>query len=127
MMRSMTLTRGSLTPIVRARATAACLAILSLAVGLGIIVYDGLITSLPQFRAFWLVLGAGAFYLPGMGYGLAWWGLGSGRAWAVKAGIAAAVLQAIARRSRWASATSSAASARRRWSSSSASCGRRRA
>ncbi len=91
----MAITSGSLTPIVRARATAICMAIISTVLGLGIMIYDGLMVSLPQFQLFWLMLGAGAFYLPGVAYGLAWWGLKSGRTWAVIVGIVAAVGQAM--------------------------------
>ena len=86
--------RSGLTPIVRARATAACLAILSLSLGLGIMIYDGLIASLPQFRLFWLLLGGVIFYLPGVAYGLAWWGLGRGRAWTGRLAMGVAVPQA---------------------------------
>ncbi len=71
-----------------------CMAIISISVGLGVMIYDGLITSLPQFRAFWLVLGGVAFYLPGVAYLLSWWGLGRGRYMAALAGLPMAAVQA---------------------------------
>ncbi|MEM7806725.1 MAG: hypothetical protein AAF561_01275 [Planctomycetota bacterium] len=84
---------ASLTPIVRARATAICLGIVSSVLGLGIMIYDGMLVSLPQHRLFWLLMGGLAFYGPGAGYLLAWWGLGSGRTWALRIGMLAATVQ----------------------------------
>lgn len=88
--------RRALTPVNRARTTAALLTILSLGVGIGIIVIDGIFGRYPQFREYWILLGTAAFYLPGACFGVGWWGLTTGRVWPLRVAIAGAAWQALA-------------------------------
>ena len=81
-------------PITKARVGCGLMAGVSIAVGLGIIVVDGLLNPHARFRPFWIALGGVAFYGPGACLALAWWGLRAGRGWAVQIGLVAAVLQA---------------------------------
>ncbi len=87
--------RRLLTPITRARTTAALLGLVSLAAGLGIIVIDGFLSSYPQFRHWWIAIGALAFYGPGLCFALAYWGLKAGRVWTLWVAIAAAGWQGL--------------------------------
>ena len=66
---------------------------LSMVIGLGVTVYDGALNPLPRPRAFFIVVGLVAFYVPGMLMGLAAVGLRRGWAGLVRAGSLAALAQ----------------------------------
>ena len=74
---------------------AALLAGLSLLIGLGATVYDGLMNPLPRARIFFVIVGVFAFYLPGLLVGYAAFGLRRGRVSAVRAGAFAALGQGL--------------------------------
>ena len=82
-------------PITKATTTAVLLALISLGVGLYVILAGGVFNPLRQFRLFWVVLGGVAFYGPGVCFGLAVWGMRTGRRWPVVTGAVAAVLQGL--------------------------------
>lgn len=89
--------RRSLTPVRRAETTAGLMALLSMLVGVGIVLVDGVFnTRFPQFREEWIVFGTLGFTLPGGCFALAWWGLRTTRRWPLVIGAIGAALQAIA-------------------------------
>jgi hypothetical protein len=86
--------RRQLTAVNRAAFTAAALALICIATGLATFLYDGILGDhTERIRRFWLVVGAVAFYGPGVAFGLAWWGLKNGRIWAIRVGQIGAMLQ----------------------------------
>ena len=74
---------------------AALLGGLSLVIGLGTTVYDGVLNKQTQPMLFFLAVGLGAFYLPGLLVGYAALSLRGGRAWAVRLGALAAAAQGL--------------------------------
>ena len=68
---------------------------LSLVIGLGTTVYDGLLNNATRPMLFFLAVGLGAFYVPGLLMGYAAFGLRRGRVRAVQLGIVAAVAQGV--------------------------------
>lgn len=68
---------------------------MSLVIGLGVTIYDGILNPLTQPMLFFVAVGMLAFYIPGLLMGYAAWGVRNGRLTAVKLGIFAAVAQGL--------------------------------